>query len=172
VKTQDGQPGEVVKTYRMLYTDGKLVGKELVSTERTEPKDTIFAMGKAGDLTSRGYFRRSKVLTMAASAYDPSPATIGPGATGRTATGKWAGYGCVAVDPRVIPLRTMVFVEGYGFAEACDTGGAIKGNRIDLCYNSRGEAIRFGRKQVRVHVFASPPRGVAPAKVKRAKKRR
>ena len=47
----------------------------------------------------------------------------------------------------------MIFVEGYGFALACDKGSAIKGDRIDLCFGNRSQALRFGRKTVRVHVF-------------------
>jgi 3D (Asp-Asp-Asp) domain-containing protein len=53
----------------------------------------------------------------------------------------------------VIKLGTYVYVEGYGFAIAADTGGAIKGNRIDLCFNSRREALNFGRKTVKVHIL-------------------
>ena len=92
-------------------------------------------------------------MLMEASAYDPSPATIGPGATGRTAMGLRATYGHVAVDPRVIKMGTKVFVEGYGFAIASDKGSAIKGNRIDLCFDSRSTALAFGRKKVKVHVL-------------------
>lgn len=153
IKVQNGEMGSVTQTYQLRYVQGQLVGKELVDTEKVAPKPAVYYMGKPGISTSRGSFSRSKVLTMQASAYDPSPATIGRGATGRTATGRRAGYGCVAVDPRVIPLGTMIFVEGYGFAMACDTGGAIKGDRIDLCYGQRSQALRFGRKTVRVHVF-------------------
>ena len=54
----------------------------------------------------------------------------------RTATGLPATYGAVAVDPRVIPLGTKMYIEGYGYAFACDTGGAIKGNRVDLAMDS------------------------------------
>lgn len=153
VKVQNGKPGEVVKTYQVLLVGDKPVEKTLVSTHKTEPVEAVYNMGRSGIETSRGAFRRSRVLTMSASAYDPSPSTIGRGATGRTATGRHAGFGCVAVDPRVIPLGTLIFVEGYGFALACDTGGAIHGNRIDLCFRSRSQAMRYGRKQVRVHVF-------------------
>jgi len=46
-----------------------------------------------------------------------------------------------------------VFVEGYGFALACDTGGAIKGKKIDLCMQERSAALKFGRRKVTVHVF-------------------
>ncbi|RYG44200.1 hypothetical protein EON79_15375, partial [bacterium] len=75
--------------------------------------------------------------------------------SGRTALGMRAGYGHVAVDPRVIKLGSIVYVEGYGMAIASDTGGAIKGRRIDLCFQTRGQAMTFGRKQVKVHVLRS-----------------
>lgn len=152
VDSQPGKPGEIVNTYTVQYKDGKPVSKILVSTKRIEPVDEVVLMGKEGFQTSRHSFERRRILTMTATAYDPSPRTI-PGTTGRTATGMRAGYGVVAVDPRVIPLGSLVFVEGYGFAVAADTGGAIKGNRIDLCYGARSTALRFGRRKVKVHVL-------------------
>ena len=66
-----------------------------------------------------------------------------------------AGRGVVAVDPSVIPLGTHLYVEGYGYAVAGDTGGNIRGRRVDLCYNTYDEAIRFGRQQVRVFILDS-----------------
>ncbi|MHA6261334.1 3D domain-containing protein [Sporosarcina sp. CAU 1771] len=59
----------------------------------------------------------------------------------------------VAVDPRVIPLGTKVWVEGYGEAIAGDTGGAIKGNKIDVFIPSYESAMKWGRKQVRIKVL-------------------
>ncbi|MCX8053988.1 MAG: 3D domain-containing protein, partial [Armatimonadetes bacterium] len=103
--------------------------------------------------TSRGEFRTRRVLTMHATAYDPGPRSCGRYATGRTACGLQAGYGVVAVDPRVIPLGTHLYIEGYGHAIAGDRGRAIKGNRIDLGFSTYKEAIRFGRKRVTVHVL-------------------
>ena len=153
IKARNGQPGYVTKTYDVFFDNVQPVGKALTSIDQVEPVDAVYQMGKSGFETSRGSFHRSKILSMSATGYDPSPRTIGRGATGRTATGRHASFGCVAVDPHVIPLNTLVFVEGYGFALACDTGGAIHGNRIDLCFSSRSQAIRFGRRQVRVHVF-------------------
>jgi 3D (Asp-Asp-Asp) domain-containing protein len=64
-----------------------------------------------------------------------------------------AGYGVVAVDPRHIPLGSRLYIEGYGFAIAGDTGGAIKGHRIDLGYGNYRAARSFGRKKVTVHVL-------------------
>ena len=70
---------------------------------------------------------------------------------GMTAIGRPAGHGIVAVDPSVIPLGTRLYIPGYGFAIAGDTGGAIHGNRIDLGFNSYADAIRFGRREVTVY---------------------
>lgn len=153
VKKEKGSPGSVRRTYRVTLLNGRRVAKTLLKEERREATPVLFLMGRSGFTASRGSYVRHKVLDMSATGYDASPQTIGPGATGRTKTGRIAEYGVVAVDPRVIPLNTIVYVEGYGFALACDTGSAIKGNRIDLCFDSRYVANQFGRKRVRVHVL-------------------
>jgi 3D (Asp-Asp-Asp) domain-containing protein len=70
----------------------------------------------------------------------------------RTFTGTWPGRGTVAVDPKVIPLGTRLWVEGYGPGIAVDTGGAIRGKRVDLYMASRGECISWGRRVVRVRI--------------------
>ena len=85
---------------------------------------------------------------MTATAYHP---TDGDG-RGITATGTKAGYGTVAVDPRVIPLGSAVYVPGYGSAVAADTGGAIIGHRIDLCMETFAECFDFGEQPVAVYV--------------------
>lgn len=90
---------------------------------------------------------REVVLYMEATAYSPG------GENGYSTTmGVPARWGIVAVDPRVIPLGTRVYVEGYGSAIAADTGGAIKGNRIDLCMESETRVRAFGRRTVRVRI--------------------
>lgn len=152
LKFQSGVPGKVTSTYSVTLVNGKPVSKSLVAQVTTPAKPTIMYMGPQGYRPSRSAFGRARVVEMEATGYDASPRTI-PGGTGRTATGMKAVYGCVAVDPRVIPLGTHLFVEGYGFAIASDTGSAIKGNRIDLCFNSRSQALNFGRRSVRVHVL-------------------
>ena len=63
---------------------------------------------------------------------------------GRTATGTYVFPGTVAVDPRVIPLYTRMYIPGYGFGVALDTGGAIKGRRIDVWFSSCSRAITWG----------------------------
>lgn len=75
------------------------------------------------------------------------------GCSGTTAIGLHAGHGIVAVDPRVIPLGTRLYIPGYGHALAGDTGGAIRGHRIDLGFESNADAMLFGRREVQVYVL-------------------
>lgn len=79
------------------------------------------------------------------------------GCSGVTATGidlrSNPNQKVIAVDPNVIPLGSKVYVEGYGMAIAGDTGGAIKGNRIDLFVPNRSDALDFGRKTIQVKVY-------------------
>jgi len=75
------------------------------------------------------------------------------GCSGITATGRPAGHGIVAVDPRIIPLGSHLYIPGYGSAIAGDTGGAILGSRIDLGMDSLGDALVFGRREVTVYVL-------------------
>lgn len=70
-----------------------------------------------------------------------------------TATGVYPREGLIAVDPRVIPLGTQVYVEGYGYAVAADTGGAIKGNIIDVFFPSLQRAIDWGRRPVKIYIL-------------------
>jgi 3D (Asp-Asp-Asp) domain-containing protein len=72
---------------------------------------------------------------------------------GRTATGSKPKIGTAAVDPRVIPLGTILFIPGYGWARAEDTGSAIKGHKIDVWLPSRSQALKWGRKKLKVKVF-------------------
>lgn len=90
-----------------------------------------------------------KVLTLLATAYWANPAW----SNGRTALGLQARHGVVAVDPRVIPLGTRLYIPGYGAAIAGDTGSAIVGNRIDLCMNNGRAAIDFGKQWIKVDVL-------------------
>lgn len=94
--------------------------------------------------------RGERTMTMNATAYASGD---GGGAGWRTATGTGVYKGIVAVDPRVIPLGTRLYIEGYGPAVAADTGGAIKGNRVDLGFSSVAEARNFGRRNVVVHIL-------------------
>jgi len=63
-----------------------------------------------------------------------------------TASGVWPRRGTVAVDPQIIPLGTKLYVEGYGYAVAADTGGDIKGYRMDVFLETERDARKWGRK--------------------------
>lgn len=71
---------------------------------------------------------------------------------GRTASGTRARVGAIAVDPSVIPLGTKVYVDGYGYARAEDTGGNIKGKKIDVYKNSAGACMKWGVRYVTIYV--------------------
>lgn len=91
-----------------------------------------------------------KTMTMEATAYS----TAQPGLSRYTANGTdlHTNPRVIAVDPSVIPLGTKVTVEGYGTYIAADTGGAIKGNRIDIHFSTVQECINFGRKNVKITI--------------------
>jgi 3D (Asp-Asp-Asp) domain-containing protein len=59
----------------------------------------------------------------------------------------------ISVDPKVIKLNTKVYVPGYGYAIAGDTGGAIKGNKIDIFMSSKKDALNWGRKTVKIQIL-------------------
>ena len=90
-------------------------------------------------------------LEVEATAYTPHD----PGLTGVTATGTRATpYRTIAVDPKVIPLGSIVYVKGFKdpfLAE--DTGGAIKGHKVDICLATRPEAFKWGRRKVKLVVY-------------------
>lgn len=168
-KTKLVDPGKVgisevvVRVYRK---DGKVTLRQVLSRAViSEPKPTIVSIGVKrtpmqiacrGTIPSRGMPIGFRVLTMVATGYYPGPESCGRYANGLTATGIKARRGVVAVDPRVIPLGTRLYVEGYGYAIAADTGGAIKGNKIDLCFDTYREAMRWGIRTVRVLVLSTP----------------
>ncbi len=99
---------------------------------------------------------QGRKIRVVATAYDTSPAENG-GYT-ISATGHKLRRGIIAVDPRVIPLGSIVHIPGYGEGWAVDTGGKIRGSRIDLCNPSRSWCNRFGRRKVEVTIvgYKSP----------------
>jgi 3D (Asp-Asp-Asp) domain-containing protein len=148
---QKGEDGLKKLTLRVHYEDGAEVATEVIAeTMLVEPKNQIVNVGTRNTIeTSRGAVSFRKIMHMEATAYLPTDG----GGQGITATGAQARWGIVAVDPRVIPLGTRVYVVGYGEAVAADTGGAIKGNKIDLCMENYEQAIHFGRRMVKVYIL-------------------
>jgi len=86
-------------------------------------------------------------------AYCPCELCCQKFADGLTSTGKNAYTPGVAVDPKVIPLGSIVFIPGYGSVEADDVGGSIKGDKIDVRFRTHREAKEWGRKKLRITVF-------------------
>ena len=149
---EHGVPGKKLATVRQMFEDGREAGFDILSEKvLEEPRPEVLRVGtrEAND-SSRGTIRFQKMLVMEATAYTP----FDDGQSGLTASGIPARRGVVSVDPRVIPLGTRVYVMGYGPALAADTGGAIKGARIDLCFEEYNDAIRFGRRTVEVYILA------------------
>ena len=150
---REGRSGLKRVTYRTKVVDGRPQGRSVVGQEVVrEPVHEIVFARKPLLLGSRGAYTGKRTMSMLATAYDPGPGSCGKYADGRTCNGKRAGYGIIAVDPKVIPLGTKLFVPGYGFGIAADVGGAIKGNRIDLGFNSRSGSFKWGKKWVRMTV--------------------
>ena len=75
-----------------------------------------------------------------------------PGNSAYTALGTHVRHGIIAVDPSIIPLGTHVYIPGYGEAVAEDVGGAIRGHRIDVAFDSRAEALAFGRQDIEIYI--------------------
>lgn len=150
---REGRPGVRRVTFRVRSEDGVPVARMPVSEEVVrEPTPQIVVSRNPLTLGSRGAYAGLRTLTVVATAYDPGPGSCGRSADLLTCNGKRAGYGVIAVDPRIIPLGTKLFVPGYGYGIAADVGGAIKGYRIDLGFNSRAGARRWGRRRVTIRI--------------------
>jgi uncharacterized protein YabE (DUF348 family)/3D (Asp-Asp-Asp) domain-containing protein len=159
-----GVEGRLLRIAHSLFESGILVDEDhAVERIVKAPKTQVVKVGTMvasaytrSPTASRGVARPpiapptgapTRELTVVATGYAPFG---GPGIGGRTATGARAGFGIVAVDPRVIPLGTRLYIPGYGYGVAADTGGAIKGGRIDLCYDTVGQALLWGRRTVTI----------------------
>ena len=98
---------------------------------------------------TNGFPNYSRVVRVEATAYSSAQ----PGLSAYTATGTLCRYGVIATDPSFIPLGTRVYIPGYGYAVAEDTGGAIYGNRIDVAFDTLGECYEFGRQWVDLYIL-------------------
>lgn len=154
-----GQNGKVERSYEVVKENGEVVSKTLVGEKViTEPVNKVVAVGTKVVTASVSRNNSSAPsggteFYVTATAYTPYCA----GCSGITATGinlkANPGMKLIAVDSSVIPLGTKVWVEGYGYAIAGDTGGSIKGNKIDVLFSTKEEAYSWGRKKVRIKVL-------------------
>lgn len=136
-----------------ISVTGKVDGVTLAAIRENNKRFTVSAgqekKGQGAGSGQEAPSRYIRVILMMSTAYS----TEDPGSSLYTARGHRLRRGYVAVDPKVIPLGTNLYVEGYGYAVADDTGGLIKGNRIDLAVDSYAEAIAYGVKDVQVYVL-------------------
>ena len=159
-----GADGSILRVYRSLVVGG-VEGSATLSAEKlvTQPVNEVVCVGTADPsdqhqltvaeakpsihlaaMTRSG--RRMHVLATAYSADEP-------GATSATASGRHAERGVVAVDPDVIPLGTHLYIPGYGYAVAGDTGGMIHGIHIDLCFGSVAEVNAWGKRSITITIL-------------------
>jgi 3D (Asp-Asp-Asp) domain-containing protein len=151
-----GRAGVLEAYVRYTQRDGGPVHSKILASAVTRPPQArIVAEGIGGTpLTSCEAHSIAGMASMARSAMEMLATAYTAecaGCGGMTAIGRRAGKGIVAVDPRVIPIGTRLFIPGYGFAVAGDTGGDIVGNRIDLGFDSWHDAMLFGRRDVKVY---------------------
>ncbi len=173
----EGENGERAVTYLVKYENGVEASRERVSEETVKsPQNEIIYVGAkispafasgAANISQVGIdhvdLTKCRSIIAEATAYDNSFESVGknPGDSGYgiTASGMPCGVGVIAVDPNVIPLGTHLYVEAvdgswsYGCCVAGDTGGAIRGNRIDLFFNTASECRNFGRRSAKVYII-------------------
>ena len=148
--TQDGSDGTVKKTYRVKYIDGKEDSRKLIQTKTLEKvENKIYSYGtdiSFGDAPP-SYERKVSGVKAVSYYFDGNP----PGAYGLPCT-----YGTVAVDPKVFPLGSLLYIEGYGYAIANDVGTSIKGNVVDVYMERYDQCLMWGAHYVNVYLVEKP----------------
>ena len=134
---EQGKAGKVKVVKKSVVSTGKAPKEVEIAREvLADPKYSVIRRGIGMSVeTPEGRKKYSRIITAEAS------------------IGLVAARGIVAVDPRVIPYYTKMYIPGYGIAIAGDTGGAIRGNRVDLFMDSYEEAINWGRRNVEVYIL-------------------
>lgn len=140
-----GANGEHEQVVKVMFEDGKEVERLVLQQQVLRaPVNQVVSRGAQTTISRGGQtIQFKRAYLMRASAYSGG---------GMTATGHDVHWGVIAVDPKVISLGTQLYVDGYGEAVALDTGGAIKGNRVDLYMNSEEAAQSWGVRSVIVYV--------------------
>ncbi len=142
VLAQPGQPGVHEQRTAITFEDNVEVGRQLIADFiAQDPQPRVYNYGTQVVLrslsTPSGVVQYWRVIHMLATSYSANTAGTSLGASyyGKVRCGDTMRHGIVAVDPRIISLRTNVYVPDYGMGYACDTGSAIVGKRIDLGYD-------------------------------------
>ncbi|MBR5316247.1 MAG: G5 domain-containing protein [Firmicutes bacterium] len=145
--TQEGKDGRLKKTYKVKYIDGKEVGRKLIKTKTLKKvKNKVYNYGTNISFGDAPPSYQKKISGVRAVSYyfsgNPS------GAYGLPCT-----YGTAAVDPKVIPLGSLIYVEGYGYAIANDVGTSIKGKVVDLYMERYDQCLMWGAHSVNVYII-------------------
>jgi uncharacterized protein YabE (DUF348 family) len=159
---QPGSLGVRKRRVRLVYEDGQEM-ERMVADEWVERQPTTRIVSYGTNIVVReletpdGVVRYWRKVRMLATSYNAPTAgkPLDHPQYGITRLGWRARKGIVAVDPRVVALRTEVYVPGYGLGTAADTGGAIKGRRIDLCYDDDNLVLWY--KWVDVYLLEPVP---------------
>lgn len=142
-----GVSGLEQKTIKITYQDGVEVKRETINQSIVhKPVNQVIARGAQTSVSRGGQvvnFKRA-ILVTATGYYQPG---------GITSVGSGVRRGVVAVDPGVIKYYSHIWIDGYGWGTALDTGSAIQGNRIDLYFESEAEAIAWGVRKVMVYIL-------------------
>ena len=133
-------------TYKYIL-DGTVVKEWREEKIIIKPTPWIF---KSGPPSYKGPYIKKFIALI--TAYSPED----PGVDWVTATGDRARKGVVAVDPRLIPLHSKLYIEGYGDSDAVDVGGWIKYYHIDVFFPTKEEALRWGKKYKWVYIIQYP----------------
>jgi uncharacterized protein YabE (DUF348 family) len=152
---QQGSSGTKELTVNAIYEDGKEVARNIMSeVVKSAPVNAVIKQGTLGVVVanrgSRAVYKK-KISALATGYTDDLG--FGITASGTRTKRDANGYSSISVDPRVIPLGTKLYVPGYGYGIAEDTGGLIKGNRVDLFFNSTGDCYNWGAKSVDVYIL-------------------
>ncbi|MDF2505611.1 3D domain-containing protein [Clostridium sp.] len=152
---QQGVAGSKEIITNVTYEDGKEVARNIVSeVVKSEPVKAVVKVGTLGVVNANrgGKATYKSKINAKATAYT-ADLRFGITASGTRTKRDSNGYSSIAVDPRVIPLGTKLYVPGYGYGIAEDTGGLIKGNRIDLFFTSETECENWGIRPVDVYIL-------------------
>lgn len=154
---EPGRPGAYAALVRETRVLGRLTRREELETRLLRaPVGSLRLAGTNPEDNAIHAPQTTRAVTthrMLATGYDPGPDDNGWAHAGTTKLGWRTRRGIVAVDPSIIPLRSLLYVEGYGLAWAGDVGGAIKGKRLDLCFNCTEDAQAWGRRRTRAYVL-------------------
>ena len=154
----EGRDGRAERMYAVRVEDGVVLERRLLSETVLEaPVAATIAVGARPLVleTPFGAVAYSRSLNVLATYYTPATCGKTPDSPtyGITATGARATRGVVAVDPRVIPLYSWLYIPGYGIAQARDVGSAIIGDHIDVAFDD-GDGAWWGRRYLTVYVLA------------------